>query len=159
MTKHRNTPKSMIYQEHDGTWTWSIEIGEPFEDGYRVIDRNDGYLTRNDAKEAMVEAMAHHQADLAKKPSVLESSPSRSEPRAKAAPEPVNLKITKPIISTGGAIFSDALPEWAVVVDDRIVALFVDRTQATAFGNKSYRGKHTIRRVIYKITLTTSDET
>ena len=48
----------VIYLDHDGTWTWSVESGKAFEAEHRVYDRDTGYATKGDAREAALARMA-----------------------------------------------------------------------------------------------------
>ena len=39
----------ILYLDHDGTWSWSLESGKPFEADHRVYDRGEGCHNRRQA--------------------------------------------------------------------------------------------------------------
>ncbi len=108
-----NNPYPVIYEEHDGSWTWSIEVGEAFEDNHQVLDRNDGYLTRRDAQVAMSVAMQNlGSTPIAKIP----HTPVTSSPKIdKQKPQPQDDPLS-PIVT--------GIPPWAVVKNSKTLALF-----------------------------------
>lgn len=107
---------SSIWVEHDGSWTWSIEDGKAFEDGHRVLARDDGFPTRGDAREAMQKAWAR----------LLEQGekPGRPGQTATAAKARAALRA----------------PEWAVMVDDDILALFAEEQAARDYADAHCEG-------------------
>lgn len=40
----------ILFLDHDGTWTWSLESGKAFEPGHRVYDRGEGCYSKGDAR-------------------------------------------------------------------------------------------------------------
>ena len=48
----------ILFLDHDGTWTWSLESGKAFEPGHRVYDRGEGCHSRGEAARKAKEALA-----------------------------------------------------------------------------------------------------
>lgn len=139
-----------LYEEHDGTWTWSIESGEPFEDDHRILDRGQGYRTRKAAKEAMLAASARLEETPADS-----SEPARARPRPATVPTDGTHAVAEAAERSGGRqtpIPADDL-RWAVIVEGETIALFVSREHAEKFGRDNFSGKCKIMRVKYGITL------
>ena len=131
-----------IWVEHDGSWTWSIEEGKAFEDDHKVLARDDGFPTRGDAKEEMQKAWARL-IDQGKKPGRIGRPPPAAAPKASAAKKTAGKNNAK---SVSGA-FSPTLPEWAVIVDGKIVALFAQQAVAKQFASTTHPDGHQIQRV------------
>lgn len=117
----------VIWKEHDNSWTWSIEEGKAFEDDYQVLARDEGFATRGDAKESMQKAWERLLAE-GKTP----DRPGQLKPSSEATAECVDKKIQL---------------EWAVAVDDKIVAVFATQSRARKFGRENHKGKYRLRRV------------
>ncbi len=152
----RPKPKPVLFQDHDGSWTWSLEIGEVFEDGYELVARNEGYPTRADAKEAMVEALARYNESQAAPSATSAPAPPEPEPvkPPPAKPEPAaSKKKQKKKARKPGPAPAAGPPDWAVIVEGRIVALFLDAEQARAFGHSVYQGQHAVERIRYSVAL------
>ena len=130
----------VIWKEHDNSWTWSIEEGKAFEADHQVLARDEGFATRGDAKESMQKVWDRMIAE-GKTP----GRPGRLKPPAAAQPGDAE---------SGGAdrkanasTNKKARLEWAVVVGDRIVAVFATQSKARKFGRDSHKGKYKLRRV------------
>lgn len=134
----------VIWKEHDDSWTWSIEEGKAFEDGHAVLARQDGFPTRGDAKEDMQKAWARLISE-GKEPSRIGKVPGKtavSKPAAKDA------AAKKPSAKTAAADgFDPTLPEWAVIADARVVALFADKKAAQRYAKAEGAKTHSVRRV------------
>lgn len=141
---------NVIWKEHDGSWTWSIEEGEAFEKDHQVLARDEGFHTRGDAKEAMQKEWARliDEGKTPGRPGQL-APPSAEGEAAGAKPTPAKSKKTERQAAPG----NNAQPEWAVVANGQIVAVFVDQKLAKKFGKDNYKGKHEVQRVVYGISL------
>lgn len=135
-----------IWIEHDGSWTWSIEEGKAFEDDHKVLARDDGFPTRGDAKEDMQKAWARL-IDQGKKPGRIGEAPPATAPAA----APKTSQIKKPAANTKTATvngaFSPTLPEWAVIVDGKIVALFAEQAVAKKYAGSVHADGHQVQRI------------
>ena len=130
----------VIWKEHDNSWTWSIEEGKAFEDDHKVLARDEGFATRGDAKEAMQEAW-DRLIDEGKTP----GRPGQLKARAATPPGDAT--------SDGGSTNeiaprdTEAQLEWAITVDNRIVAVFATQSLARKFGRANHKGQYKLRRV------------
>jgi hypothetical protein len=139
----------VIWKDHDNSWTWSIEEGKAFEDDHRVLARDEGFATRGDAKEAMQKAWDRLLAE-GKTP----GRPRQLKPGS--APEPSDAKSECESADQHVAADKKVQLEWAVAVDDKIVAVFAGQSSAQKFGRAKHKGKYKLRRV--KCTLSDSPD-
>ncbi|MDJ0656474.1 MAG: hypothetical protein QNJ40_20100 [Xanthomonadales bacterium] len=129
-------PYPLVYEEHDGTWSWSIERGDAFGDDHEVLDRNDGYPNRREAKAAMEVAMGKIREDADDKPSGKQSRAQRAKPAVSAERSPgIDQPATTP------------LPEWGVVHEGLLVACFMTEKGALEYGKWKYGKDFKTRRV------------
>ena len=139
LTVSRRVPYPLVFEEHDGSWSWSIERGEPFEADHEVLRNDDGYETRRDAQEAMQRAMLEIGLKL----------PSRAALQAASDPEEavaVSEAESKPPSAKTTATSSDLpIPKWGVVYRGRLVALFQTREDARRYEKWRYEGKGRVR--------------
>lgn len=132
-------PYPLVFEEHDGSWTWSIEIGEPFEDDHRILARDEGYETRRDAQVAVQEAMVAVRAKLREE--ALEALEAREQALAAAAsptdggPEP-SAESKSRVAATPATVSPQEL-SWGIYEADQLVALFRNRAQAQAYAKQS----------------------
>ena len=125
-----------IWVEHDGSWTWSIEEGKAFEDGHRVLARNDGYPTRGDAKDAMQKEW-RRLMDAGKTPGRLgKTAATKNAARAAGAAN-----------ASDAVTIADTMPDWAVIGDGCVVALFRDAKAAKAYAKSQGLGDATVAQV------------
>lgn len=145
-----DTPYPVVYEDHDGSWTWSIEVGEPFEPNHRVLATNQGYPDRKEAREALEEAMEgvaqklknEKDADLAERQARLDKA---EEAAAKPDPSPLADTIEPPEAaeseapdqaSQGEPISpgtGQPIPNWGVFEASKLIALFSTRKLARAY--------------------------
>lgn len=48
----------VIYMDHDGTWTWSVESGKAFSPEHKVYWYELGYPTQGEARSAALQKIA-----------------------------------------------------------------------------------------------------
>ncbi len=130
-----------IWVEHDGSWTWSIEEGKAFEDGHEVLARDDSFPTRGDAKEDMQKAWAKL-IEEGKKP----GRPGQRKTPASKSITPAH-KSPAARKSENKESVSPTLPEWAVIVEGAIVALFASKTTAQQFAKDQYSTSHSLKKI------------
>jgi len=130
----------VIWKDHDDSWTWSIEEGKAFEDDQQVLARDEGFATRGDAKEAMQKAWDCLIAEG--------KTPGRPG-MLKRAPAARSGDTTSEGANADGKTSTDKKVklEWAVVVGDKIVAVFSTQSQARKFGRENHKGKYKLRHV------------
>ena len=137
-----------IWTEHDGSWTWSIEEGKAFEDDHKVLARDDGFPTRGDAKEDMQKAWARLLAEGKKPGRIGKIRSTASAATKKSTPAP---KTGKAKTSLNGTTASSdlipTLPEWAVIVNDQIVAMFTSKSVAETFAKSNHAKSHSIEKI------------
>src|SRR5262245_10794753 len=109
---NRNVLYPVVYQDHDESWRWSIASGTDYEPGHKIHDRREGYLTREDARKAMEKRLAELRGTAEPATHAQGTEPARTA-AASAAARPAQV-----------------LPDWAVVVQGQIVAIFLDETDA-----------------------------
>lgn len=135
----------VIWKEHDNSWTWSIEEGKAFEKGHEVLARDEGFATRGDAKEAMQEVWLGL-IEAGRKPgrpgSIATSLPSDQDDSRRNSSNKKKARVVNDA--------KDSL-EWAVVTNDKIVAVFATQSQAKKFGSANYKRKYTVQRVVCAI--------
>ncbi len=130
-----------IWVEHDGSWTWSIEEGKAFEDGHKVLARDDGFPTRGDAKEDMQKAWSKliEQGKKPGRPGQRKKTTIKSAAPTKTAPTVTQSEKTK--------LVSPTLPEWAVIVKGAIVALFASKATAQQFAKDQYGTSYSLKKI------------
>lgn len=52
----------VVYLDHDGTWTWSVESGKAFTENHRTYGFDTGYPTQGAARTAALEKIAQIEA-------------------------------------------------------------------------------------------------
>ena len=128
----------VIWKDHDNSWTWSIEEGKAFEDDHQVLARDEGFATRGDAKESMQKAWDRLIAE-GKTP----GRPGALRATTPATPADPNSEKADAAAATN----TKSQLEWAIVVNDKIVAVFPTQSTARKFGRENYKGKYKLRRV------------
>ena len=142
----KDAPYPVVYEDHDGSWTWSIEMGEPFEDDHRVLATDYGYPDRKEARSAMEQAMLGVSETLRKekmealeaRKAALEADETEDDepsPPAKSGPakndSPVPEEGQTAVGQSESGVYS--LPQWGVLKKNKIVALFSSRNLARAY--------------------------
>ncbi|HEX5046238.1 MAG TPA: hypothetical protein VFX89_03885 [Gammaproteobacteria bacterium] len=143
MAEKRNELYPVITQDHDGTWSWTIESGTALENTRRVHAVNGGYDTQGDARAAakarLAELVAERSAAAGAAPDETAPTAARSTPA----------KATEANESAGSA--AAPLPDWGVYAGGSLVALFADKRLAETFGKTQYGNKHSVKRVRYNV--------
>ena len=129
----------VVFQDHDGSWTWSIESGKAFEASHRVHATNNGYETQGDARAAVKMRLAE-----------LVASRSRGAAAEEAAAVVSPAPPTKATAADESAT-STPLPEWGVYTGGSLVAIFADKQLAQTFGKAQYGRKCSIKHVRYGV--------
>jgi hypothetical protein len=135
VTEKRNELYPVITQDHDGSWSWTIESGTALENTRRVHAVNNGYDTQGDARAAAKKKLAELVA-------------AQSAAAAKAGSEAA---ATAPEVDEPASSAPAALPDWGVYAGGSLVALFADEKLAQAFGTAQYGRKHSVKRVRYGV--------
>ena len=131
-------PYPLVYEEHDGSWSWSIECGDAFGDDHEVLARNDGYVNRREANAAMEVAMGKIRLGVA------EEKPRK---RPKARPKSSKPAIAEESFSGIDQLSTSSLPEWGVVHDGLLIACFLTEKGAREYGKWKYGKDFETRRV------------
>ena len=113
-----------------------------------MLARDDGFPTRGDAKDEMQKAWARLLAE-GKKPGRIGKLKSAASTEANKIPP--SSKTGKSEKSLNGAAASSklipTLPEWAVIVNDEIVALFTSKSTAESFAKSNHAKSHSIEKI------------
>lgn len=135
-----DTPYPVVFEDHDGSWTWSIEVGEPFEPDHRVLATNQGYPDRKEAREALEEAMEGVAAKLKKeKDAALADRQARLDAAEEVSSQPATSEVAtetaqppaaEPEPSTPSASPRQPVPSWGVFEASKLIALFSTRKLA-----------------------------
>lgn len=128
----------VVFQDHDGSWTWSIESGKAFEASHRVHATNNGYETQGDARAAVKVRLAELVASRSKGAAAEQAAavvPAAPPTKATAADE----SATTP------------LPEWGVYASGSLLAIFADKQLAQTFCKAQSGRKCSIKRVRYGV--------
>ena len=135
----------VIWVEHDGSWTWSIEEGKAFDDDHKVLARDEGFPTRGDAKEDMLKAWSQL-IDEGKKPGRpgqrKTTAVAKSQPKKKTTGSGKNAKS-----AAAEPAFSAAIPEWAVIVDGTVAAMFAQKTAAQKYAKANHAKNHDLKKI------------
>lgn len=134
----------VIWVEHDGSWTWSIEEGKAFEDSHKVLARNEGFPTRGDAKEDMLKEWARL-IDEGKKPGRPGQKKSASAKKPTSGVK--STTAARNAAKSQSPQLDPTLPDWAIIVNGKIVAMFAQKTAAQKYGKAHHDGKFTLEQV------------
>jgi len=137
VTEKRNELYPVITQDHDGSWSWTIESGTALENTRRVHAVDSGYQTQGEARAAAKARLAQlvaTNAAAAGEPAAV-AVQSVSSAKTAAADEPA----------------ASPLPQWGVYAGGSLVALFADKQLAETFGTAQYGHKHSVERVRYGV--------
>lgn len=147
----KDTPYPVVYEDHDGSWTWSIEVGEPFEPDHKVLATNQGYPDRKEAKtalelamegvaaklrrdkEADLEARQARLDDAAAFPSAAPSTKAQLPAEDRVANSDSNARPQAAPTATTTSSAGHPIPSWGVFDASKLIALFATRKLARAY--------------------------